>query len=289
LSKRGRSHSASQESASLLNGDHDRWSVQHVADASFQAKILSTCSIVNKQGKTVINLYIFPHPDDESFGPAAAMHAQLQAGQEVHLLTLTRGGATRQRHRLGLSVEEMGEVRLREMLDVERTLGLSSMTVLDFPDDALRSIDPRILERTVEKAFTELKPDVVITYAVHGISGFHDHLVTHAVVKRVYVEARERVADAPRRLALFTLPDAGGPVFVNGGIRLKHTAPDDIDCQIPLTDADIEAMKKGLSCYTTYQDTIEESGVIEKIGRTLYFEFFAENFSPPVERLDAGL
>ena len=46
-------------------------------------------------------LYIYPHPDDESFGPAGVMAKQRREGHEVHLLTLTRGGATRQRHRYG--------------------------------------------------------------------------------------------------------------------------------------------------------------------------------------------
>ena len=55
-------------------------------------------------------LYIFPHPDDESFGPANAMSKQRRQGHEVHLLTLTKGGATRQRHKYGYSVEEMGEL-----------------------------------------------------------------------------------------------------------------------------------------------------------------------------------
>lgn len=30
-------------------------------------------------------LYIFPHPDDESFGPAPAISAQLRRGFEVYL------------------------------------------------------------------------------------------------------------------------------------------------------------------------------------------------------------
>ena len=42
-------------------------------------------------------LYIFPHPDDESFGPTAGMFLQLEQGHEVHLLTLTKGGATKER------------------------------------------------------------------------------------------------------------------------------------------------------------------------------------------------
>ena len=42
-------------------------------------------------------LYVYPHPDDESFGPAGVMHKQRRDGHAVHLLTLTRGGATKQR------------------------------------------------------------------------------------------------------------------------------------------------------------------------------------------------
>ncbi len=234
-------------------------------------------------------LYIFPHPDDESFGPAAAMHAQLAEGHEVHLLTLTRGGATMQRHRLGLGIDAMGEVRLREMADVERVLGLTGMTVLDYPDSGLKDLDPRILEGVVSEHILRHTPDVVVTYAVHGISGFHDHLVTHAVVKRVFVELREGLPAPVGRLALFTLPDAGGTAFEDGKIRLKHSTPDDIDCVISLGDADIDAMKAALACYATYQDTIAASGVIEKVGRVLYFEFFDENFDPPAPNLETGI
>jgi hypothetical protein len=35
-------------------------------------------------------LYIFPHPDDESFGVAHVMSKQLREGNEVYLLTLLR-------------------------------------------------------------------------------------------------------------------------------------------------------------------------------------------------------
>ena len=130
-------------------------------------------------------LYVFPHPDDESFGPAAAMHAQLRAGHEVYLLTLTRGGATKQRHKLGLSVEEMGEVRYQEMLAVEKTLGLSGMSVLDLPDSGMKYMDPRAIELIVAEQIEVIRPDILVSYPVHGISGFHDHLVMHAVIKNV--------------------------------------------------------------------------------------------------------
>lgn len=234
-------------------------------------------------------LYIFPHPDDESFGPAAVMHQQLQERHQVHLLTLTRGGATKVRHRLGLDVDEMGVVRHKEMLAVERTLRLSGMTVLDYPDSGLKHLDPRILEQAIEAVVDLVRPDVLVTYAVHGISGFHDHLVTHAVVKRLYCVLRERGTHSLRRLALLTLPDNGEPTFGPSGIRLKHSLPGEIGCAIPLREEDIRMMIACLSCYDTYQQTIEESGVVEKVGDTLYFELFGEHHEPRLPDMLEGL
>ena len=125
-------------------------------------------------------LYIYPHPDDESFGPAHVMHKQRRQGHEVHLLTLTRGGATRQRHKLGYTIEQMGAIRHEEMKTVARVLDLSSLTVLDLPDSGLKELDPRDIETVIREHVETLKPHVIVSYPVHGISGFHDHLVTHA-------------------------------------------------------------------------------------------------------------
>lgn len=228
-------------------------------------------------------LYIFPHPDDESFGPAAAMHRQIKAGHEVSLLTLTKGEATKQRHRLGLTKEEMGEVRYREMQAVSRVLGLTRMDVLNLPDGQLKEMDPREIEKTVQAYIEEIKPDIVVTYPVHGISGFHDHLVTHAAVKRVYLEMKENGEDYLKRLAFFTLPDNGEPVFQGNQFRLKHTDFERVNAVIRLTSEDIDMFKQCLSCYETYQQTIKESGVVEKIGDTVYFEFFGEDIKPPLD------
>ena len=243
----------------------------------------------NRLRETMRILYIFPHPDDESFGPAAVMHRQLQAGHEVHLLTLTRGGATKERLRLGLGIEEMGAVRHEEMQAVQRTLGLSGMTVLDYPDSGLKQLDPRILEQAIEHHVEALRPDVLVTYAVHGVSGFHDHLVTHAVVKRLYCDLRDRGHRYLRRLALLTVPDSGEPTFGAHGIRLKHSLPDEIGCTVALREEDREMMKACLRCYATYQQTIEDSGVIEKVGDAVHFELFGERHAPPLGDLFAGL
>lgn len=231
-------------------------------------------------------LYIFPHPDDESFGPAGAMYTQLRQGHEVHLLTLTRGEATKQRHKLGVSLEEMGEIRYKEMLEVEKTLGLSSMTVLNLPDNQLKEMDPREIETVVEQHIRKIQPDILVSYPVHGISGFHDHLVMHAVAKRVYLQMKEEGHDYLKRLAFFTIPDNGDPQFKKpDGFRLKNSSEEEIDCIISLSNEAVKKFKQALMCYETYQETIEKSGVIEEIGDKVHFEIFDESFNPPLNDL----
>ena len=224
-------------------------------------------------------LYIYPHPDDESFGPAHVMAKQRREGHKVYLLTLTKGGATRQRHKFGYSIEEMGEVRYREMLNVAKVLDLSEMTVLDLPDSGLKEMDPRDIETVVRKEIERIQPQVVVTYAVHGISGFHDHLVTHAVVKRAFVALKEK-APYLKRLAFVTLTEedaAKGELF-----HLNGSKSEEIDCAVDVYDIDLEKCFHALDCYVTFQETIEKSKIKDFLHHRAVFEIFQENFNPPL-------
>ncbi len=231
-------------------------------------------------------LYIFPHPDDESFGPAPAMAAQRRGGHEVFLLTLTRGEATGQRFKLGVDKKEMGEIRLKEMKCVEKVLDLSGMTVLDFPDNNLKGLNPIDIEESIENHIQSLKPEVLVTYAVHGVSGFHDHLVSHAVVKRVYCKLKKMNSSYPSRLALFTRM---GEVDTTGKFRLEASTDEEIDCITECNDSDMDKFHKALDCYETYQEIIEKSGVRNVVTPKVPFEFFQEKYDPAVNDIFYGL
>lgn len=231
-------------------------------------------------------LYIFPHPDDESFGPAPAIAAQLRQGHEVHLLTLTKGEATKQRHRLGVSMDEMGEIRYQEMLCVEKVLELSGMTVLDLPDGELKKMNPIEIEDVVEEQIHKLKPDVVVTYAVHGVSGFHDHLVSHAVVKRVFCKLREEGSAYPKRLALYTRM---GEVNTQGKFRLEASSDEEIKFIEECTEADMEKFHRALDCYESYKEIIEKSGVREVVNELVPFEIFGEEIEGRLGSIVEGL
>jgi len=223
-------------------------------------------------------LYIYPHPDDESFGPAGVMHYQQRMGHSVSLLTLTRGEATKKRHVLGVDKKEMGRIRSEEMAEVAKTLNLSDLTILDFPDSNLKEIDPRGLESAIADHIRTTNPHVIITYPVHGISGFHDHLITHSIVKRVFVELKEDSSLSLKRLAFIAYPE--GHLPKDSIFNLSSSTEEEIDCRINIEQKDIAAHKAALDCYKTYQDTIERSGVKKTLRADNYFEIFAENFTP---------
>ncbi|MEX0968391.1 MAG: PIG-L family deacetylase [Bacteroidia bacterium] len=230
-------------------------------------------------------LYVFPHPDDESFGPAAAIAKQVRQGHDVYLLTLTKGGATKQRHKLGLSVEEMGEVRYKEMLCVEKVLGLKGMTVLDLPDGGLAEMDPREIEKVVHDQIEELQPEIVVSYAVYGVSGFYDHLVMHAVIKRVYLEMKDNGVQYLKRLAFFGLGESNKAGDADSPFQLKRSEPALIDCIVEISEADVEKMCQALDCYESYKEVIEKTGVKNAVTDKVYFEIFGEDYMPELKDL----
>lgn len=217
-------------------------------------------------------MYIFPHPDDESFGPAGAIHQQIEEGNEIILLTMTKGGATKVRLQLGLSIEQMGLVREKEMHKVQQTLGISEMAILDYEDGGLAKVNPLALEKEVKKWLKKYKPDVVVTYPVHGGSGHHDHIALHHIVKRLFY-SQLRELNFWKRLAYFTVIDTGIPMFFEGGIpRVTWTKKEDVAVTIELSSANIEALKQALLCYDTYQQMVKTTNVVERIGDKTHFE-----------------
>src|SRR5512145_3002296 len=96
-------------------------------------------------------LYIFPHPDDESFGPARAMAAQRRQGHDVFLLTLTRGEGTKVRDKLRWALEQMGDARYRELLDAGTKLDLTDTRVVNLPDGGLKELDPWTIEKSIRE------------------------------------------------------------------------------------------------------------------------------------------
>ena len=171
------------------------------------------------------------------------------------------------------------------MQDVKRVLGLTGMRVLDFPDSKLKEVDPWAIEQAVREDMRRIRPHVIVTYPVHGISGFHDHIITHTTITRAYLEARGPESPWLQRLAYFTI--ASKPDTFPW--HLNVTKPEEIDCVFQATDQDLELAHKSLDCYVTYADVIAETKIHDFFDKDVHFEIFREDHKPPLTDLCAGL
>ena len=106
------------------------------------------------------------------------------------------------------------------------------------------------------------------------------------MVKRVYVELRERVSYL-KRLAFYTITEEEAAQFE--WVHLTGSKPEEIDVVVPLDEVDLEAMRRALDCYVTYAATVEESGIKRNIPREAVFEIYQEAHDPPLDDFFAKL
>ena len=165
-------------------------------------------------------------------------------------------------------------------------MGLSGMTVLDLPDSGLKEMDPRDIEKVVTDEIERVRPDVVVSYPVHGISGFHDHLVMHAVAKRVCLQSKERNG-YPKRLAFVALSEE--QAARSRHFPLSGSTSAEIDCVVVADNIDLRKKDEALDCYVTFQETIDKSGVRDMAFKESYFEIYQEQHDPPLTDLFEGL
>ena len=167
-------------------------------------------------GKRV--LFVFAHPDDETFtsGIAISKYAR-ETDTQLHLVCATRGQAGKAGDPPVCSREELPQVRERELREACRILGMTSVEVWDYQDKALNQTPPGELVTKIQDAFARYRPQVVVTFAPHGISGHPDHqaisaAVTQAVqnlpedstVCKLYYATRARETVSPSSKPVFT-------------------------------------------------------------------------------------
>ncbi len=121
-------------------------------------------------------LFVFAHPDDESFtsGVTIAKYAR-EEGADISLLCATRGQAGKAGDPPLCSPAELPMVREQELREAARILGISHVEVLEHEDKRLSAVPLETLAGQIADAIRRRKPQVVVTFAPHGISGHPDH------------------------------------------------------------------------------------------------------------------
>ncbi len=135
-------------------------------------------------------LGIFAHPDDETLCAGGTFAKYAGAGAEVHVISLTKGGAGQIRDASAATRATLRAVREKELDAAGKDLGLTETRCLDYPDGGLSDIDSQMLVRLASELLSEIDPDVVITFGPDGFSGHEDHIAVGAAVTAACFEMR---------------------------------------------------------------------------------------------------
>lgn len=111
------------------------------------------------------------HPDDESFGLGAVVSAFTEAGVPVHVLCFTHGEASTLRAVPG----ELRTVRVTELAEAARHLGVGRSELLTYPDGALADQPLDELAGHVRRFADTTGADTLLVFDIAGITGHPDH------------------------------------------------------------------------------------------------------------------
>jgi LmbE family N-acetylglucosaminyl deacetylase len=209
---------------------------------------------------------IFAHPDDESFGCAGALALAHDAGRVTRLLVATRGEAG------GPEPEEepapgYGDMRERELVRAAQTIGLDEVTILEgYADGGLAEAPFSDLVNDVAAWLVSRRPDAVITFGSHGITGHPDHIIIGSAT-RWAVERLAEEGTAPHAIYVVS------PVFGPGPRRYDLSGEE----QGATHRIDITAVAQrkiaALECHASQTDTGEEIAALRaavESGATIY-------------------
>jgi LmbE family N-acetylglucosaminyl deacetylase len=120
-------------------------------------------------------LFVYAHPDDESFVSGTPMKLAA-AGHTVALLTLTRGDAGLWFGRDLGSWErpELGAERAKEWAAAVESVGFGWSRLLRYPDGGLKDAPAEVITADIVGAIREVGPEVVCTFGPEGAGSEHD-------------------------------------------------------------------------------------------------------------------
>jgi len=157
-------------------------------------------------------LYIYAHPDDESFGVAGLSRLYADQGAQIALVTATRGDAGRAGEPPLCSRAELPARREAELREAARILGIGDVTVLNYLDKHLADAPSDTIRRELVQAIRSHRPHVVVTFDPDGANRHPDHVA----ISRFANDAVAAAGDSR------WYPDAG---HAHGVQRLLWTTP----------------------------------------------------------------
>jgi LmbE family N-acetylglucosaminyl deacetylase len=198
-------------------------------------------------------LFVFAHPDDETFtsGVTIAKYAREEMA-EIALLCATRGQAGKAGDPPLCSPAELPLFRERELRTAAEILGIHHVDLLDYEDKHLSDLPSEVLAGHVTDAISHYRPQVVITFAAHGISGHPDH---QAISKAATMAVKQLPLDENPVKKLYHVTHPATSAF--GVTKPLHTDPYERITTEITAPAYREIVAKALAAHRTQHLSVE--------------------------------
>ena len=131
-------------------------------------------------------LFVFAHPDDESFSSGGTIAKLSKNGAAIKLITATKGegGETN-----GIcKKEDLGIIRQKELKNAAKVLGIDQIFFLGLRDGTLINTPKNKLTNKILKILKKEKPDIVITFDKTGGSNHLDHKAMSQAATKAFMK-----------------------------------------------------------------------------------------------------
>ena len=191
---------------------------------------------------------VLAHPDDESVGCAGALALAHAAGRTTRLLVATRGEAGTPD---GSDDPGFADTREAELICAARSIGLDEVSVLEgYPDGGIAERPFDVLVDEIATWLASRRPQAVITFGPHGVTGHPDHVVIGNAT-RWAVERLAETGIAPNAVYVIS------PIYEPDGNRYDLSAEElGATHRIDITDV-VDRKIAALACHASQADAAE--------------------------------
>lgn len=136
-------------------------------------------------------LFIFAHPDDETFATGGTIAKLVKKGMIVNLICATRGEAGQIGNPPICTQKELGNIREQELRFAANMLGIKEIFFLGLIDGTLKDLAQKDITIAITTILKKENPDIVFTFDSNGGESTHPD---HKSISKSATQAFERYA-----------------------------------------------------------------------------------------------
>lgn len=216
-------------------------------------------------------IFVFAHPDDETFSSGGTIAKLVSSKHKVNLITATKGEAGEPGNPPITTREKLGEAREKELRRAAKILGISNIFFLELIDGKVRYTRIKKLQSKILSILKKEKPDVVVTFDKNGGSNHPDHKAVSKATTTIFKEYKNNVKKHVR-LYHTAMPRSFIKKFEEKGIgykafgKIKGVKDADITTVINIEktiDLKIKAIKEHKTQHQDWERWLKRTDVVD--------------------------